>query len=135
MFKRGECGNPKGRPPGTAMQAKLKEAVGPRFNDLVQTIMQSALDGDMTAASLLLNRLVPAVRPAQEPTPFPLTGDTLIAKANGLLAAAAEGQLAATDAKLMLDALATVAKLHELEELEQRIAALEGRRHGPGAPG
>lgn len=126
----GQSGNPAGRKPGQTLASKLRAAVGADFDAIVRALIQAAKTGDMQAASLLLARVVPAVRPIQEPIRLDLPGDTLTEKAGAVLDAVARGDLAPTDAKALLDGLAAVAKITEVDELKRRIEALEGKTHG-----
>lgn len=45
-----------------------------RFDELVRSVLDAAISGDTAAAALLLNRVVPSIRPIQEPQPFALDG-------------------------------------------------------------
>ncbi|MGZ8217872.1 DUF5681 domain-containing protein [Methylomagnum sp.] len=129
-FEKGKSGNPKGRPPGSSLSGKLREAVGKEFDALLAAVINAAKAGDMSAASLLLARVVPAVKPIQEPIRLDIPGDTLTEKAGAMLDAVARGDLAPMDAKALLDGLGAVAKITEVDELKRRIEALEERAHG-----
>jgi hypothetical protein len=118
----------KGRPQGSGFSAQLREVVGKdEFKRLVQSLLDRALEGDTAAAGVLINRLVPTLRPVALPEPFPLTGDSLAERAMSVLDAAAGGQVSSVDAKAIIDALAGVARIREVDELERRVAALESR--------
>lgn len=108
---------------------RLRESVAGDFDELVGTIKAAALTGDMTAAGLLLNRLVPAIKPVQMPVTAPSVAKagTLVEKAEAIIDAVAAGQLAPADGKLLLEGLAAVARIVETEDLARRIAALEGK--------
>ena len=123
-FKPGESGNPSGRPAGTGLQKRLRDSVGDKFDDLVDTVVTAALGGDMAAASLLLSRLVPAMRPIQEPQAFPMSGDTLTDKALSVLDAVSQGSLSASDGKLLLDGLAGVVRVQDGEILSKQVDQL-----------
>ncbi len=112
------------------METKLKAAVGEQFDALVKVVVEAALSGDMQAATILMARLVPTVRPTQEPTPFELSGNTLTERAQSLLTATAEGKLSVGDAKTLLDALAAVAKIEQMDELSSRLDRLEELANG-----
>jgi hypothetical protein len=114
-WRSGETGNPNGRPPGHSLQKRLRETVGEQFDQLVDTVLQAALAGDMSACNLLLTRLVPPLRPIQDPVIFKLEGNSLTDKAHSVLSAVSEGQLSASDGKLLLDGLAGVVRVQDGE--------------------
>ena len=106
----------------------MREVVGKeQFKALVQSLLDQALAGDTAAAGVLVNRLVPALRPVTLPEPFTLTGDNLADRAMSVLDAAATGQVSLVDAKALVEALAGVARIREVDELERRVAILESR--------
>lgn len=125
QFRPGESGNPGGRPKGSSLHSRLTDAVGDKFDELVQTILNAALAGDMSAASLLMGRMVPAIRPIQEPMPFPMYGTTLTEKAESVLDAVATGKLSASDGKLILDALAGVIRVQDGEILAKQLEQIQ----------
>jgi hypothetical protein len=124
----GQSGNPKGRPPGTTLAGRLREAVDEEFDAIVKTIMDAAKAGDMQAASLLLARVVPAMKPIQGPIKVNMPGETLTEKAGAILDAVSRGELSSADAKQLLDGLGQVARITEIDELERRLAALEAKQ-------
>ena len=118
-----------GRPAGSGFSAQLREVVGKeQFKALVQSLLDQALAGDTAAAGVLVNRLVPALRPVALPEAFTLTGDNLADRAMSVLDAAAAGQVSLGDAKALVEALAGVARIREVDELERRLTALEDGR-------
>jgi hypothetical protein len=103
----------------------LREAVGKEFDAVINALLTAAKAGDTQAAALLLARVVPAARPVQEPFPVRLGGRTLSDKAAAIFEAVSAGELAPSDAKLLLDGLAGVAKIAEFDDLKARLEILE----------
>jgi hypothetical protein len=125
QFKKGQSGNPGGRPPGRSLQSRLREATAHNFDALVQVVLDQALGGDMGAATLLLNRLVPALRPVQDPVPFALSGTTLTEKGHSILDSVASGEISAQDGKLLLDAVSGIIRIQDGEQLSRQLELIK----------
>ena len=128
-WKSGQSGNPAGRRPGSGDVGKLRAAMAEHVPALVKVLLQRALDGDVAAARLLLERTVAPLKASEEAAPIALPDGTLTAQGRTVLGAVAAGDLAPGQGAALLAALGTLAKLTEADELERRIAALEGTRH------
>ncbi len=125
-WKPGESGNPAGRKPGTGAAEKLRKAIEKDLPDIVQSLVTAAKAGDAGAARLLLERAFPAIKPIEVAVPINLPHDGPLAdQGRAVLAAAGAGDIAPGQAAQMLNALGTLAKVIETDELEARIAALE----------
>lgn len=62
-FKKGQSGNPSGRPKGTKdKRTELRELLRPHAPVLVEKAVEMALDGDTTALKICLDRIIPAMR-------------------------------------------------------------------------
>jgi hypothetical protein len=127
-FKKGHSGNPTGKPLGArhkttlAVQALLDgEAEG-----LARKAVEMALAGDTTALKLCLERIAPAYKPSAKavmldmPPPNNLT-DT----ARAFVTAAANGELPPDIAAQLVSAVASVARVEEMETLKLRLETLE----------
>ena len=66
-WKPGQSGNPAGRPPGVGEIGKLRAAIGERVPELLTAMMTKALEGDVGAARLLLERAVAPLKAAEQP--------------------------------------------------------------------
>lgn len=129
-WKAGESGNPAGRKPGTGEVAAIRAAIAERVPDLLAAMMAHALEGDVGAARLLLERAIAPLKAIEQAVTLTLPNDgTLTAKASAVLTAAATGDLAPGQAAQLIAALGTLAKIHEVDELAARITALE-QQHG-----
>ena len=66
-WKPGESGNPKGRTPGTGEVAAIRAAIAERVSDLLAAMMTRALDGNVVAVKLLLERAVAPLKATEPP--------------------------------------------------------------------
>lgn len=128
-FVRGVSGNPDGRPLGAKdRRALMAQAFTDNGEAIAAVVIKKALDGDLTAAGMVLQRLIPPKRPVGEKTPFTLdTRLPLAQQAAQVVQAVADGHLAGDDAQVVLGCLQTYAALKQADDLEGRIRALEGR--------
>jgi hypothetical protein len=127
-WKPGQSGNPKGRPPGVGEVGKLRAAIGERVPEIVAAMLTKALEGDVGAARLLLERAIAPLKGVEQAVTLQLPNDgTLTAKASAVLSAAAAGELAPGQAAQLITALGTLAKITEIDQLAARITLLENK--------
>ena len=124
-FKPGQSGNPKGRPKGTATTAKLRALLEPHAKALVKQAVNLALDGDVTALRLCLERLVPPVRATDELVELRGLKGTLTEQGEAIIQAVASSHVTPEQGAKLLQALAAQAKIEEADRLEKRIGELE----------
>lgn len=129
-WAKGRSGNPAGRKPGTGEVAQLRSAIAAHVPEIVAKLVAEAKRGDVAAARLLLERVVPPLKPIEEAAPIVLLGESLSAQGRAVLAAASSGSLSPGQATQLLAGLGNLAKLVETDELTARVAALESRRLG-----
>ena len=127
-WKAGESGNPAGRKPGTGEVAKIRAAIGDRVPELLAAMMTRALDGDVGAARLLLERAIAPLKAAEQPQALSLPDGTLTDQGRAVLAAVAAGELAPGQGAALLAAIGTLARVTELDEPTARIEKLEVQR-------
>jgi hypothetical protein len=128
QFQPGESGNPAGKPKGTRHKATQAAMVllGGEAEALTRKAVELALEGDVTALRLCLDRIVPSLKSATPmvkldmPAPNNLT-DT----AKAFVSAAANGEVPPDIAAQMVSAVASVARVEEMEHVKQRLEALE----------
>lgn len=129
-WKPGQSGNPAGRAPGSGAVAALRATIAGHIPALVAVLVERALGGDVGAARLLLERVIPPLRAAEEVAPVALPDGTLTEKGAALLVAVAAGDLAPGQGAALLGAIGTLARVVEVDELERRLTALEARTPG-----
>jgi hypothetical protein len=135
-WKPGQSGNPKGRPAGAGEIAKLRAGIAEHVPAIIQTLTTAALAGDVGAARLLLERVIPSLKPSEEATPLNLPAEgSLTEQGRAVVAAVAAGDVAIGQGAALLGSLGALAKLAEADELERRIEALEAISKQPkGTP-
>ncbi|CAI8936854.1 DUF5681 domain-containing protein [Pseudomonas chlororaphis] len=120
-FKPGNSGNPGGRSGQTqAIRAKLAEGA----DAVTRKVLAAAKKGDMQACRLILERLVPSIKPTSEPVQFELDDTDLPSAARSIMRAVAGGQLAPDQGKSLIDGLGAVARVIEVAELQKAIDEL-----------
>lgn len=125
-FKKGQSGNPAGKPRGAKdKRTELRELLRQHQADIVQKVVELAKGGDTAAIRLVLERISPPIRAADERVVVPLNGDTLTEKAQEIVSAISTGRISPDQGTRLLDALTACARIQEADEMVRRIAALE----------
>ena len=127
-FQPGQSGNPAGKPPGAKNKATrlAQSLLDGEEEALVRKVIELAKGGDLQALKVCLDRLIPPMK-AQSAlihVEIPKTAN-LIDTADTLLRAAAGGELSPDIASQLISAVGTIARVTEIEDLKQRLSALE----------
>ena len=123
-FTPGNSGNPKGRPKNKTAPLMLKKAISEAMPEIIQSLIEAALSGDMQAATALLNRSVPALKAQAHPITIPIK-NSLPEQGAEIIKATMKGGVAPDIASQLIVALTSQGKLIELQELSERLARLE----------
>ncbi len=124
--KTGTSGNPAGRKPGSGSIGKLREGIAKDVPAIIQSLTTAAIDGDVGAAKLLLERALPPLKPAEESVIVALNQtDSMADQGRAVLVAIAAGQVTPGQGTALLAAIGSLAKMVEVDELMRRIEALE----------
>jgi hypothetical protein len=130
QFKPGETGNPKGRPPKPRTGPnKLRDKLLSEAPAILEALVAQARIGDVAAAKLVLDRCLPCLRPQDQAVNLPLGSDIADA-GRAVLGAVGSGALTPDQAASLASVLASLVRIRETVELEQRITALEDRANG-----
>lgn len=124
-WKPGQSGNPAGRPPGSGEVAQLRASIAGSVPAILESLTAAALGGDVQAARLLLERVLPPIKPTEQAQALSLPDGTLTEQGRAVLASVAAGELAPGQGSQLITAIGTLAKLAEVDELTRRIEALE----------
>lgn len=127
-FKAGQSGNPKGRPSGVpTLVTQFRKSIADRVPEVIEAMIKAAINGDTTAANLLLSRVVPTARPESMTALVPAPGKTLAERAEAITTATLSGDIPSSVAADLMAVLQGQARVIEIDEIEQRLAAIEGR--------
>lgn len=116
-WTRGASGNPAGPKPGASCRALLMAREWAEAKGL-PLLMEAAEGGDVDALKTLVMLGVPRQKPVSLPSALPGGPD-------GVLAALEAGAISPDEAKAVMSVHLDRVRIREIEELEQRLAALE----------
>lgn len=126
LWKPGTSGNPSGRPPGTSATQKLRAAISDCVPEVIDKMKEQARGGDVAAARLLLERVLPPIKAVDETQQIEIPdGADLTTKGHAILKAASDGVIPVSQAAALMSAVGALARVVEIDELARRVAALE----------
>lgn len=128
-FQKGVSGNPAGCRTGSRHKATLaaQALLDGEAEKLTRKCVELALDGDLTALRLCLERIVPPRKdsPVKVSLPAIKSADDLPVVTSAVLDALAKGQLTPSEAQAVAGLVEAHRKAVELADHEKRLAALE----------
>ena len=131
QFTNGVSGNPAGRPRGIKdKRHRYAESIESMIPEVLESVFQKAIAGDMTAAKMLLDRSLPTKRPEQERVQIPIKENTA-SNAREVLQSIFHGEVSPDVGASLLASITGVLKAIEVEDLAKRIEALEGKKNEP----
>lgn len=126
QWQPGQTGNPNGRPPGQSAITRMRATLAGDVPEILAGLVLAAKAGDVQAARLILERVLPPVRPTEQAVELALPdGGTLTAQGRAVLSAVALGDLAPGQGAQLLAAIGSLARVIEIDDLSQRIDKLE----------
>jgi len=125
LWQPGQTGNPKGRPPGQSEITKLRKSLMTDAPAILAGLVTAAKAGDVQAARLILERVLPPLKPTEQAIELELRGDTLTDQGRAVLSAVSAGALAPGQGSQLIAAIGALARVAEIDELTARIIKLE----------
>lgn len=131
-FRKGSSGNPAGRPKKSVSRDALRDSLKQEVPKILEAVVTAAKSGDLAACKLVLDRVMPALRPVDVPVPLALGDDTndLAGVSQAVLRGLAQGALSVDQAHGLAGVLGALVRVHEVTELEARISKLEEVHNG-----
>lgn len=128
-FKKGESGNPVGKPKGTlhkATRAAL-ELLGGDLEAITQECIKQAKEGNLMAVKLVLDKLIPSAKelPLSLSLPKVEGASDLPAALSDVMAAVAQGDVTPGEGQALTAMLEAYRKGLEFTDIEARLRVLE----------
>ena len=123
-FEKGISGNPAGRPQGRTPGAKLRKAIEAKADDILQSVIDAAVNGDMAACKMLLDRITPTLKPQAQAIILPVK-ETLSELGNEIIKATMGGEIPPDIGSQLITALSNQGKLVDFQEMVERLARIE----------
>ena len=116
-----------GRKKGSGQTVHYRAMLEPYAEDLIQQVVDRAKDGDMAALKLCLDRLCAPLRPTDGHVIIEGMSDAkeLSDKGDLILANVAIGEITPSEASSLMNAISSLARVLEVDDLERRVAQLE----------
>lgn len=129
-WKPGQSGNPKGKTPGSGELQKLRASIAEHVPSILEQLVTAAQGGDIQAARLILERVLPPVKATEQAVELDLPADgTLTTTGRAVLSAVASGDLAPSQGAALLGAIGSLARVIEIDELDARLTKLEEQQN------
>lgn len=130
-FKKGESGNPTGRPKKILTATDLRKRLSDDMPDIITTLLNLAKEGDTTAIKIILDRTHPPLKAQALPVNIPTDG-TLVDQGNAVIKATLSGQIPPDIGAQLITALSNQGKLIDLEEMSERLNRIEKQLEARG---
>jgi hypothetical protein len=124
-FVKGQSGNPAGRRPRTDTEKRQREQIRKALPGIIERLIEQAtVVGDTAAAKLLLERVMPALKPTDRPVTLAL-GDDLAEAGRAVLEALGAGALTPDEGSKLASVIGALARAAELSEFARRLGYIE----------
>ncbi len=129
-FKKGQSGNPAGKPKGAKdKRTELRALLQPHAADLVKKAVEMAKAGDVQALRICIDRIIPPMRDSRISISLPKLSDSrACVEAQGFIVeAVAAGELLPSEGAALSSLVENQRRSFETLTLEERLKAIEER--------
>lgn len=127
-FKKGQSGNPSGRPKGIKdRRVALRQLLSPFAGDLIAKAVELAMAGDTQALRICMDRIIPHAKedPIDMKLPKILGPEDCTKAQAAVLNAVAEGDLLPGEGQTLSGLIENQRRAYETTELAKRLDAIE----------
>ena len=114
----------------TANAEAIREQIKEAIPGVVARLIEASEGGDIGASKLLLERVLPALKPTDQPIQLPMPATPADA-ARTVLGAVSTGLVTPDEAGKLLAGIGSLARVIEVDELLKRIERLEAQNALP----
>jgi len=128
QFQKGQSGNPNGRPKGKLSQSTelAKNLLAENSESLIQKLIELALDGDMTALKICIDRICPPLKAQSQAVDIDYNkNQSLTQTAKQILEQVTQGNIPPDVGTQLINSIITITRTKDIEEIQQRIEAIE----------
>ena len=130
-FKKGVSGNPNGRPIGARNKASLlaEKLLSENIEDICTSVVESAISGNMQAAKIILDRLLPTRKdsPVNLKLPTIKSSKDIIDAISTVTKAVSKGVISPMEGEAIAKILNFNAAALEMHDFDNRLAQLENK--------
>jgi hypothetical protein len=128
-FKRGQSGNPKGKPRGARNKSTLaaEKLLEGSLDRICQRIEEEALNGNMQAAKMILDRFLPVRKDRSIKIDFPQINslEDVLNAIGSIVNAVGSGEISPSEGESLSRTLDMYSKAFETHQLEFRLREIE----------
>lgn len=128
QFQKGQSGNPNGRPKGKPNQSTViaKDLLSQNSEALMQRLIDLALEGDMTALKICIDRICPPLKAQSQPVTIDYNSNQgLTETAKQILQQVTQGHIPPDIGTQLINSIMTITRTKDIEEIQKRIEAIE----------
>jgi len=112
-------GKSKGAEVGASHQSQIPQ--------ILESLVKRAIDGDVGAARILLDRCIAPLKPTDSEIELPIGSQSLTLQGTEILNYMSAGLISPGQGVVFLNAIGAQTKITEVDELSRRICALENK--------